>query len=197
MVVANSGTPSTSRSGQDLTGQQSVQRAADLCGELQRSGRRADQPLAASTSIPIGTGEKIVPYGVGTGPSNVSVNARLSKVIGIGPKLEEGARGCGGGGGGYYGGPPGLGGGGLSGARGRSWPAGRGGFAEIQPEPFRVGNEYSESRELRDAERRAVTGTRQRRAGTGCLFRQVAVAGWAVLRVGYGGQPEHPAAGEL
>jgi len=44
-------------------------------------------------------------YGIGTGPSNASLNLRVSKVIGIGPKVESG-RACkaGGGGGGGGGG---------------------------------------------------------------------------------------------
>ncbi len=68
---------------------------------------------------PFGTNEKIIPYGLGTGPSNVSLNMRVSKVIGIGPKVEGGraARSGGGGGGGGRGGG-GLGPGGLSGSRG-------------------------------------------------------------------------------
>ena len=33
---------------------------------------------------------KSFPYGLGTGPSNVSLNMRVSKVIGIGPKVEHG-----------------------------------------------------------------------------------------------------------
>jgi hypothetical protein len=67
---------------------------------------------------PFGTNEKIIPYGLGTGPSNVSLNLRVSKVIGIGPKVEGGrAAHTGGGGGGGRGGPPGLAGG-LSGSRG-------------------------------------------------------------------------------
>ena len=39
---------------------------------------------------PFGTNEKIIPYGIGTGPSNASLNMRVSKVIGIGPKVEGG-----------------------------------------------------------------------------------------------------------
>lgn len=58
----------------------------------------------------------MIPYGLGTGPSNVSLNMRLSKVVGIGPRLGEGEHGAGGGG--FHGGPSGLGGGGLSGNRG-------------------------------------------------------------------------------
>jgi hypothetical protein len=69
---------------------------------------------------PFGTNEKIIPYGIGTGPSNASLNMRVSKVIGIGPKAEGGraAGGGGGGGGGGRGGGGGLGPGGLSGSRG-------------------------------------------------------------------------------
>ena len=69
---------------------------------------------------PFGTNEKIIPYGIGTGPSNASLNMRVSKVIGIGPKVEGGraARSGGGGGGGGRGGGGGIGPGGLSGNRG-------------------------------------------------------------------------------
>jgi hypothetical protein len=72
---------------------------------------------------PFGTDEKIIPYGIGTGPTNVSLNMRVSKVIGIGPKVESSraARGGGGGpggGGGGRGGGGGIGPGGLSGSRG-------------------------------------------------------------------------------
>ena len=67
---------------------------------------------------PFGTNEKIIPYGVGTGPSNVSLNLRVSKVIGIGPKVDKGHAARSGGGGGGRGGGGGLGPGGLSGSRG-------------------------------------------------------------------------------
>ena len=73
---------------------------------------------------PFGTNEKIIPYGIGTGPSNASLNMRVSKVIGIGPKVEgsraarAGGGGGGGGGGGPRGGGGGIGPGGLSGSRG-------------------------------------------------------------------------------
>ena len=40
---------------------------------------------------PFGTNEKILPYNVGTGPSNYSLNLRVTKVIGFGPKLREAA----------------------------------------------------------------------------------------------------------
>jgi hypothetical protein len=80
-------------------------------------------PYGCLNTNPFGTNEKIIPYGIGTGPSNASLNLRVSKVIGIGPKVENGraARaggGGGGGGGGGRGGGGGIGPGGLSGSRG-------------------------------------------------------------------------------
>ncbi len=78
-------------------------------------------PYGCLNTNPFGTNEKIIPYGIGTGPTNVSLNMRVSKVIGIGPKVEGGrvARGGGGGGGGGgRGGGGGIGPGGLSGSRG-------------------------------------------------------------------------------
>ncbi len=121
MVVANSGNPFNITTGEDLTGNNQFNARPTYAASCTETGA-IQTSLGCFNIDPYGTGEKIIPYGVGTGPSNVSVNLRLSKVIGIGPKLEEGQRGAGGGGGGggggRYGGPPGLGGGGLSGSRG-------------------------------------------------------------------------------
>ena len=80
-----------------------------------------DTKFGCLDTNPFGTNEKIIPFGLGTGPSNVSLNMRVSKVIGIGPKVEGGRGprgGGGGGGGGGRGGGGGLGAGGLSGSRG-------------------------------------------------------------------------------
>jgi Carboxypeptidase regulatory-like domain len=79
-------------------------------------------PYGCFDTDPFGKDEKIIPYGIGTGPTNVSLNMRVSKVIGIGPKVENSRAARGGGGGGGGGGPRGGGGGigpgGLSGSRG-------------------------------------------------------------------------------
>lgn len=60
-----------------------------------------------------------IPINLGQGPANVSVNMRVSKTIGLGPRLERagnGGRGGGGGGrGGEHGGFGGFGGGGMGG----------------------------------------------------------------------------------
>lgn len=51
---------------------------------------------------PYGTGERMIPFGLGTGPSNSSLNFRISKVIGVGPRVKLG-EGAGGGGPHYHG----------------------------------------------------------------------------------------------
>ena len=138
MMMANSGTPYSVTTGNDLTGNNQFNarptyaascseptafKTAYGCLDAGPYGIPAPgQNIAPGTPLePYAVGEKIIPYGVGTGPSNISINMRLSKVIGIGPKLEEGQHGAMAGGG-HYGGPPGLGGGGFSGSRGGPGP---------------------------------------------------------------------------
>ena len=70
-------------------------------------------PYGCLNPNPTGTKEKIIPYGLGTGPSNYSLNLRATKVIGFGPKLKSAA-----GGHGYHGHGNGLRGRGLSGNQG-------------------------------------------------------------------------------
>ena len=91
-------------------------------------------------------GEKLVPVNLGTGPAAFAFNLRVSRSIGIGPKIEgtgSNAAGMGGGppdggGGGRRGGPPGggLGPGGLGGGGGRGGPGGMFG-------PTSTGRKYS------------------------------------------------------
>jgi hypothetical protein len=122
-LVANSGNPFNITTGQDLTGNNQFNARPTFAASCTEAN--AVQTTYGCFNVnPYGTGEKIVPYGLGTGPSNVSINMRLSKVIGIGPKVEGGGASGGGGAGGGGGpggrggyGPPGLGGGGLSGSR--------------------------------------------------------------------------------
>jgi Carboxypeptidase regulatory-like domain len=119
MVVANAGTPYNVTTGGDLTGNNQFNARPTYAANCSEANVVVTKfgCLDANPVLNGATTEKIIPYGVGTGPANVSMNMRLSKVIGIGPKVE-GGRGSVGGGGGHYGGPPGLGGGGLSGSRG-------------------------------------------------------------------------------
>jgi hypothetical protein len=120
-LAANSGAPYNVTIGSDLTGNNQFNARptfAASCG----GANVVSTALGCLDTLPFGTNEKIIPYGFGTGPSNVSLNLRVSKVIGIGPKVEsERAARAGGGGGGGGGGGRGGGGGlgtGLSGTRG-------------------------------------------------------------------------------
>jgi Carboxypeptidase regulatory-like domain/TonB dependent receptor len=118
----NSGTPYNVTIGSDLTRNNQFNARPTFAASC-------SQPNVVNTKYgcldtdPFGTTEKIIPFGIGTGPSNTSLNMRVSKVIGIGPKVEgsRAARaggGGGGGGGGGRGGGGGIGPGGLSGSRG-------------------------------------------------------------------------------
>ncbi len=128
MIVANSGTPFNITTGSDLTGNNQFNARPTYAASCSETNAVSTQwgcfdpsPYEADGTIePYAASEKIAPYGLGTGPVNVSVNMRLSEVIGIGPKVENGAGGGSGGhgGGGGFHGPPGLNGGGLSGSRG-------------------------------------------------------------------------------
>lgn len=117
MVMANSGTPYNVTTGSDLTGNNQFNARPTYAANCSETGAVQTTEFGCLDTDPfVNPGEKIIPYGIGTGPSNVSVNMRLSKVIGIGPKLAEGQHGAGGGD--FHGGPRGMGGGGFSGSRG-------------------------------------------------------------------------------
>ncbi len=124
-TIANAGAPYNITTGQDLNKDNQYNERpsvvdAGLCtpGSTQYYATRY-----GCLNITPNPGEKIIPYGSGRGPANFSANVRLSKNIGIGPKLkghgggggEAGPHGDGGphGGGGPRGG---LGPGGLSGS---------------------------------------------------------------------------------
>ena len=118
----NSGTPYNVTTGSDLTSNNQFNARPTFAASCSEPDVEDTQYGCLNTN-PFGTNEKIIPFGIGTGPTNVSLNMRVSKVIGIGPKVEgsRAARaggGGGGGGGGGRGGGGGIGPGGLSGSRG-------------------------------------------------------------------------------
>ncbi|HEV2275033.1 MAG TPA: carboxypeptidase regulatory-like domain-containing protein [Acidobacteriaceae bacterium] len=112
----NSGTPYNIVVGSDLTRNNSFNGRPTYAANCNEANVVRTQFGCLDTN-PYGTGEKIIPFGLGTGPSNYSLNMRISKVIGIGPKAEGKSRARVGGGGGMHGGG-GLGAGGFSGSRG-------------------------------------------------------------------------------
>jgi hypothetical protein len=113
MLVVNSGSPFNIAIGQDLNGDNQFNdrpafaTAASTDVRHTAYGNFDLNPSATATRIP---------YNYGTGPSQLSMNTRLSKSFGIGPKVDRPASGAFGGPGG--GGPPpggGPGGGGPPG----------------------------------------------------------------------------------
>jgi hypothetical protein len=119
-LSVNSGTPYNITTGTDLTGNNQFNARPTYAASCSQTGAVATpygcldaDPLTS----PTGASERIVPYNLGTGPANVSMNLRISKVIGFGPRIGNTAAGAGGGqrGGGRGGG---LGGRGLSGSQG-------------------------------------------------------------------------------
>lgn len=131
MIVANSGTPFNITTGSDLTGNNQFNARptyAASCTEPTAVSTRwgcfdsepygVQNPASGTPLEAYAAGEKIAPIGLGTGPSSISLNMRLSEAIGIGPKEAGGSSGGSGDHGDYHhGGPPGLMGG-LSGSQG-------------------------------------------------------------------------------
>jgi hypothetical protein len=126
MLVANSGQPFNITIGQDLNGDNQFN---DRPAYATAASTDVVNTQWGSFDLDPSSGESIIPYNLGTGPSQVSMNMRVSKSFGIGPKVT-GASPMGGFFGGPGGPPPGgprgggggmmggLGPGGLSGNRG-------------------------------------------------------------------------------
>ncbi len=86
MIMAQSGTPFNVTIGQDYTGdnQFNARPTYGVCGA----------PSVVSTQYgcldtdPVGTGERMIPMDVGTGPANANLIMRVSRVIGVGPRVK-------------------------------------------------------------------------------------------------------------
>jgi hypothetical protein len=91
LIAAQSGTPYNLVIGNDLTenNQFNARPTYGTCGE---SGV-ISTPYGCLDTDPTGKGEKIIPYGAGIGPANFAMHMRVSKVIGIGPRIK-GAKGA-------------------------------------------------------------------------------------------------------
>jgi hypothetical protein len=122
-ILANSGTPFDIIVGQDLNGDSIFNDRPALATTPGPGGRIIATPWGTFNTVPL-PGQPIVPINSGTGPAVFTLNLRLSKTFGLGPKTEStagsmgGPRGGGGGGGGRGGGAGGLGARGLTGAGG-------------------------------------------------------------------------------
>ena len=115
-LVADSGTPFNITVGQDLNGDNQFNDRPAYA-----TGASTDVLDTAYGNFDLNPGatEKRIPYDLGTGPAQFSMNLRVSKSFGIGPRVAGGVGGSQGGPGGPGGGPGGgLGPGGLSGSNG-------------------------------------------------------------------------------
>jgi hypothetical protein len=87
MIVAQSGTPYNLTIGTDATGsnQFNARPTYGACGAPAVIATR----YGCLDTAPTGNGksEKMIPYGVGLGPANAAVHLRVSKVIGVGPRV--------------------------------------------------------------------------------------------------------------
>jgi hypothetical protein len=144
-LIARSGRPYNVVSGTDLTGDNFVNdRPAYADASLCTPGQ--DQyfqtQFGCLNSLP-GPGDALVPMNLGNGPASVALNVRLSKTIGVGPKVE----GSGGVSGGGFGGPGGPHGGGRGGPGGGLGPGGLGGGGRGGPGgmmgPAGTGHKYN------------------------------------------------------
>lgn len=91
LFEAQSGTPYNLTIGNDLTGnnQFNARPGYGVCGVPGIISTR----YGCLDPNPAGKGERIVPYGVGTGPANFLLDLRASKVFGIGPRIKTAADG--------------------------------------------------------------------------------------------------------
>jgi hypothetical protein len=117
-IIADSGTPFNIIVGQDLNGDSIFNDRPALASTAGPGGQVYVTPYGTFNSVPL-PGQTITPINYGNGPALFSLNLRLSKTIGLGPKVQShsaSGRGGGPGGGGRGGG--GLGGRGLTGGGG-------------------------------------------------------------------------------
>ncbi|MGH9590961.1 MAG: TonB-dependent receptor domain-containing protein [Terracidiphilus sp.] len=125
MLVANSGSPFNITIGQDLNGDNQFN---DRPAFATSASTDVANTSYGNFDLNPSAGEAPIPYNYGTGPGAFSMNMRISRSFGIGPKVANGMTpgmfGPGGGGG-PHGGGPGRGGmGGGLGPRGLSGPGG-------------------------------------------------------------------------
>ncbi len=131
-ILANSASPFNIIVGQDLNGDSIFNDRPALAGTPGPGGVIKVTPYGTFNTVPI-PGQPITPINYGSGNSLFTLNLRLSKTFGLGPKVEgRAAAGPRGGGGGPGGGGGGSRGGGGLGGRGLGGGGGN---------PFNLGNE--------------------------------------------------------
>src|ERR1700722_176151 len=91
LLAAQSGTPYNLVIGNDLTAnnQFNARPTYGTCG----AADVVSTPYGCLDTDPVGKGVKTGPYGLGTGPRNVTLGLRVSEVIGIGPRAQTNSQG--------------------------------------------------------------------------------------------------------
>jgi hypothetical protein len=86
LLSAQSGTPYNFTIGSDLTqnNQFNARPAYGVCG----AAGVVSTTFGCLDTNPVGKGEQIIPYNLGTGPANVVFHMRASKTIGVGPRIK-------------------------------------------------------------------------------------------------------------
>jgi len=128
-IIARSGRPYNVVSSNDLTGDQFLNDRpsyADASSCIAGSQQYYQTQFGCLNAEP-GQGDTLVPANLGSGPPSVAINMRLSKTIGVGPKVESSGGVANGGGPGGGPGGRGGGGGGRGGPGGGLGPGGLGG----------------------------------------------------------------------
>jgi hypothetical protein len=121
MLVTNSGAPFNITIGQDLNGDNQFN---DRPAYATSASTDILQTAYGTFDLNPAWNQTRIPYNVGTGPGQFSMNLRASKAVGIGPKVTGTAVAASGG----PGGPGGPGGGGPGGGPGGGGPGGGGGL---------------------------------------------------------------------
>jgi hypothetical protein len=87
LLAAQSGTPYNLTIGNDLTqnNQFNARPTFGVCG----APGVVSTPFGCLDNDPVGKGETIIPYNLGTGPANVVFHMRASKTFGVGPRIKQ------------------------------------------------------------------------------------------------------------
>lgn len=95
LLAAQSGTPYNFTIGQDYTENNQFNArptyapyAADVCGGPNAELGTVTTKFGCLDTTPQGRDEKIAPYNLGIGPANFILHMRVSKVVGVGPRLK-------------------------------------------------------------------------------------------------------------
>ncbi len=95
LLAAQSGTPYNFTIGQDLTGNNQFNARPTYAACDAANPDIVPTRYGCLDTNPAGKNERIVPYDLGTGPANFILHVRVSKVVGVGPRIKTAKEGDG------------------------------------------------------------------------------------------------------